>query len=183
MSVEYYKTYFKNNYFTYFNRKKDFKMSKIEDFANNKCIYKIVGHMPCSYKKCLKYLSNTSVRESMSNNSFTCEIIKKINDNEWYEKMIFPSEISPTYCIDKIECNDTHVICYSETPTDYTYNMDSTYDKHNNLFTGFECVESSEKSCKVICVLVFNDIDFNQEIIVDITTQYLITLKQGLIKP
>jgi hypothetical protein len=133
--------------------------------------------MPCKYSKCIKYLSSGEIRESISNNSLQCQVIQKVNQNEWCEKIIYTSTLTKIYSIENIIVNDSEIYCYSK---DIEGMDDDEMDKRENEFSGFKCVCINETSSKLIGLLVFEEFEMGQDIILDSTIKYLVTLKNAL---
>jgi len=169
-----------DNIFKFMKKKKDFSVFFINDF-NNKIIYKILGYIPCNFKKCINYLSNQKIRESLSKDSMKFKIIEKINDKEWFELITFESKINlgPIYSIEKVVVEDDLIYNYSLDPENYKDNF-TNGDKRENEFSCFKCFDIDSNKCLITVILTFDQFELGHEMYVDSTIDFLERLKNAL---
>ncbi len=169
-----------DNIFKFQKEKKDFQIYFLENY-NNKNVYKIIGIIPCNYKKCITYLSSPEIRESLSKGTMKCNIIKKINDKEWFEKIIFESKLNldPLYSIEKVIVQDNLIYTFSSEPEGYKDSFDG--DKRDNDFTCFKCYEIEQTKCLITVVLTFDEFEMSQDVMVNGTIEFLDRLRFALL--
>lgn len=146
-------------------------------------IYKILGKMPCDNEKCIEYLSSPEVREDISKGSLKCQVIKKINKDQWYECIKIKTNgsmfIDHLFSVELLTRRDNLLFSYSEDPIDMTY--EDVFEKRDNTFTGIRCDEISDKKCLLNVILTFGEFELSQDVIVDSMIEHFELLKEALL--
>jgi hypothetical protein len=170
-----------DNNFKFVKEKNNFQIYGREDY-NSKNIHKIIGEIPCNYKKCITFLSDPEIREKLSKGLMKCEIIEKINDKNWFERVVFESKLNldPIYSVERVAVEDNLIYTYSKEPESYIDNFDG--DKRDNDFSCFKCYPITENLCLITVVLTFDEFEMGQDMMIDGTIDYLNRLIKALIK-
>ena len=146
-----------------------------------KNLYRIEGLMPSNSKKCIELLSDTNIREVISNGSVKCDLIHKKNNSEWYEKIVFNSNRKNfIYSIEKIMVNykNKAILTFSENPP--YFESDNNYNKRDNLFTLIRFKDLTSESCKLEAILSFDEFEMVQESIVEASIEHFLSFKETL---
>ncbi len=165
--------------FKFSKKKKEFSVFCVNDF-NDKVVYKILGYIPCNYKKCINYLANQEIRESLSKGSMKCKVIKKVNEKEWFELIVFESKMNlePLYSIEKVVVEEDIIYNYSMNPENYVDTFIG--EKRDNEFSCFKCFDLEKDKCLIVVLLTFDQYELGHDIMVDSTIDFLERLKIAL---
>lgn len=159
---------------------KDFNIFKLPQYMG-KNLFRIESIMPSNSKKCIELLSDTNIREIISNGSVKCELIYKKNKSEWYEKITFNSNSNNSlYSIEKIMVNfkNKAILTFSENPPDFQ--NDNNYNKRDNLLTFVRFKDLTHETCKLEAILTFDEFEMVQESIVEASIEHFFTFKETL---
>lgn len=159
---------------------KNFSIYILESIEG-KNLYRIVGEMPSDANNCINLISDSKIRETISNGSMKCELLERKNKTVWYEKIIFNSDSkNPLYSIEKIIINlkNNAILTYSEEPNNNKGTND--YNKRNNLFTLIKFKNITTNKCKITVILSFNEFEMGQESIVKASIEHFDAFKQTL---
>ena len=159
---------------------KGFDIFKLKPYMG-KNLYRIESIMPSNSKKCTELLSDTNIREIISNGSVKCDLIHKKSKSEWYEKIIFNSNSKNSlYSIEKIMANykNKAILTYSDNPPNFKSNND--FNKRDNLFTLIRFKDLTPDTCKLEAILTFDEFEMVQESIVEASINHFITFKDTL---
>ena len=140
--------------------------------------------MPCNNIKCISYLSSPDIREDISKGSLTCNIIKKINKNEWYEMIKIKTKgnffFDSVYSVELIKRDNNLLYSYSQDPPGMHY--EDTIEKRDNIFTGIKCEPINNNSCRIDAILTFGEFEMSQKTIVDSMVEHFELFKEALKK-
>lgn len=168
--------------YKYFENIKGFDTLVRKGFHNMN-VYKIYREMPCDSKKCLAYLSNPKIRQDISKESLECEVIKKINDNAWYELIkINPGDslfMNSMYSVELIQKKDNFLYSFSKDPPGMKF--DESLEKRDNIFTGIRCDEIEENKCLLSVILCFGEFEISQKSIVRSMVDHFELFREALI--
>ena len=145
-------------------------------------LYKIQGKMPCDNLKCIEFLSSPEVREDISKGSMTCKVLKKINDNQWYEHIKIKSNgtmfIDHLFSVELLTKKENLLYSYSEDPKDMYF--EDVFEKRDNNFTGIRCDKIDNKKCLLNVVLSFGEFEMGQDVVCESMIEHFDLLKTAL---
>jgi len=145
-------------------------------------IYKLKGKMPCDNLKCIDFLSSPEVREDISKGSMNCQIIKKINDNQWYEYIKIKTNgtmfIDHMFSVELLTRKDNILYSYSEDPSDMYY--EDVFEKRENNFTGIRTDKIDNKKCILNVILSFGEFEMGQDLVCESMIEHFDLLKKAL---
>ena len=147
-------------------------------------IYKIKGKMPCDSLKCIEFLSSPEVREDISKGSMKCQVIKKINENQWYEHIKIKTNgtmfIDHIFSVELLTRNKDLLYSYSEDPKDMYF--EDVFEKRDNNFTGIRCdtIENEKRKCMLNVILSFGEFEMGQDVVYESMIEHFDLLKTAL---
>ena len=146
-------------------------------------LYKIQGKMPCDNMKCIEYLSSPDVREDISKGSMKCSVIKKMNENQWYEYIKIKANgtmfIDHIFSVELLTKKDNLLFSYSEDPPGMYY--EDVFEKRDNNFTGIRCDSINSKKCLLNVILSFGEFELSQDTVVESMIEHFDLLKEALL--
>lgn len=145
-------------------------------------LYKIQGKMPCDKLKCIEFLSSPEIREDISKGSMKCKIIKKVNNNQWYEEIKIKTGgqmfIDHIFSVELLTRDGNLLYSYSQDPPNMYY--EDVFEKRENNFTGIRCDEIDDKKCLLNVVLSFGEFEMGQEQVCDSMVEHFNLLKNAI---
>jgi hypothetical protein len=146
-------------------------------------LYKIQGKMPCDNLKCIEFLSSPEIREDISKGSMECKVIKKVNNNQWYEHIKIKTNgkmfIDHIFSVELLTRKENLLYSYSEDPKDMYF--EDVFEKRDNNFTGIRCDEIDNKKCFLNVILSFGEFEMGQEEVCDSMIEHFNLLKEAIL--
>lgn len=161
----------KKEYFTFNKEYKGFNISIMEGYSDMN-LYYIEKETDINKDDYLKYLSNTQIREELSNGTMKCSLLEKQNPNFWYEKISYGEDLS----IEKIIRTENYMISYSETPNKY---LDIQTNRENYLTI---IKIEKDKLTKIEGLICLDEFETVQEVVVEGLIDYLNKLEVAIKK-
>lgn len=170
----------KKNY-DYLKTMNGFKIYQRKSFYGMN-IYKIQGKMPCDNLKCIEFLSSPEIREDISKGSMECKILKKVNNNQWYEHIKVKTKgsmfIDHIFSVELLTRKNNLLYSFSEDPPGMYY--EDVFEKRDNNFTGIRCDEIDNKKCMLNVILSFGEFEMGQDVVCDSMIEHFDFLKVAL---
>jgi hypothetical protein len=145
-------------------------------------LYKIQGKMPCDNLKCIEFLSSPEIREDISKGSMKCQVIKKINNDQWYEHIKIKTSgtmfIDHIFSVELLTRTKNLLYSYSQDPPNMYY--EDVFEKRDNNFTGIRCDPVDNKKCLLNVILSFGEFEMGQDEVCESMVEHFDLLKEAI---